>query len=168
MECIYFVVYYISFSIIILIDGLLKECGDVMKLILNEDKEFFFIFLWILPLMPISLVFILTLYWLFLLIFILWFILFGLLFYFNHANLLVLNEKIIIKTFYRKYEIYFKEILMVKEIKSIYNSLKPIKYQILLKEENTKIPQRFLCIQNSKFKNIYKKFNTFVVKIETF
>ena len=82
--------------------------------------------------------------------------------------MLFLNEKIIIKTFYRKYEIYFKEILMVKEIKSIYNSLKPIKYQILLKEENTKIPQRFLCIQNSKFKKIYKKFNTCVVMIETF
>ena len=76
----------------------------------------------------------------------------------------IYEDKFIIKSIRKEYIINFDEILIINEIKKINNSLIPIKYKIMLKNNTQYIPQKFLIIQNAKFNKIYKELKLSSIK----
>lgn len=76
----------------------------------------------------------------------------------------IYEDKFIIKSIRKEYIINFDEILIINEIKKINNSLIPIKYKIMLKNNTQNIPQKFLIIQNAKFNKIYKELKLSSIK----
>ena len=56
--------------------------------------------------------------------------------YINLNDINIYEDKFIIKSIRKEYIINFDEILIINEIKKINNSLIPIKYKIMLKNNN--------------------------------
>lgn len=133
------------------------------KIELNTERELFFQLLWILPLIPMLVLVIMGIFW-FIILLLTWFNIFGYMYCFYYASLYIFDDKFVIKTIKKKYEISFSDILMINEIKKINNSLAPIQYKLVLKENKQNIPERFLLIINKKFQKIYKNFNFNIVK----
>lgn len=133
------------------------------KIELNSERELIIQLMWLLPLIPMVLLIIMEI---FVVIFILivWFITFGYIYYLYHSNLYIYEDKFIIKSIRKEYIINFDEILIINEIKKINNSLIPIKYKIMLKNNKQNIPQKFLIIQNAKFNKIYKELKLSSIK----
>ncbi len=133
------------------------------KIELNSERELIIQLMWLLPLIPMVLLIIMEI---FVVIFILivWFITFGYIYYLYHSNLYIYEDKFIIKSIRKEYIINFDEILIINEIKKINNSLIPIKYKIMLKNNTQNIPQKFLIIQNAKFNKIYKELKLSSIK----
>lgn len=126
------------------------------KIELNSERELIIQLMWLLPLIPMVVLIIMEI---FVVIFIMiaWFITFGYIYYLYHSNLYIYEDKFIIKSIRKEYIINFDEVLIINEIKKINNSLNPIKYKIILKNNTQNIPQKFLIIQNAKFNKIYKE-----------
>ena len=81
-----------------------------------------------------------------------------------NIQIYIYEDKFIIKSIRKEYIINFDEILIINEIKKINNSLIPIKYKIMLKNNTQNIPQKFLIIQNAKFNKIYKELKLSSIK----
>lgn len=98
-----------------------------MKKNLDEEKEFFLISIWLLPLVPqISLMIILSIkyyyfYWQLLLTSILWLFAIGYVYYFNHTIIIFNKDKIKIQNRRKITEIYFSEILYIEETYKLNN-----------------------------------------------
>ena len=130
----------------------------MQKFDLNENREILVISLWIYPLIPM-IMFIIFGFYLVIIAFIVWFILFGIIYYYFHAELLVCGDKLVIKRIKNEYIIKYEEILIINEIKTINNKWTTTKYKIIIKESKNIIPKRFLTIENNKFSLIYKSLN---------
>ena len=113
----------------------------MVKEVLNEEKEFFFAFLWLLPLIPICMIFILALInnnfsWILIIIFSIWFNLFGYIYYCNHYVIILEEENFIIKHKNNKKIIRYNEVFLVEELR--YSTvLRRNKYKIYFKEESS-------------------------------
>ncbi|MBQ2718429.1 MAG: hypothetical protein IJF75_07525 [Clostridia bacterium] len=134
-----------------------------MKTVLNEEKEMFFMCLWILPLIPIIAIFILALVnnsfsWLLILVFILWFIVFGYIYYCNHCVIIFEEKNFIIKQKNNKQVIQYSNVILIEEIR--YSSaLRTNKYKIHLKENCLSEKKVFVTsnkIIQRKIKDIFK------------
>lgn len=133
------------------------------KIELNSERELIIQLMWLLPLIPMVLLIIMGIF-VVIFIMIVWFITFGYIYYLYHSNLYIYEDKFIIKSIRKEYIINFDEILIINEIKKINNSLIPIKYKIILKNNKQNIPQKFLIIQNAKFNKIYKELKLSSIK----
>ena len=133
------------------------------KIELNSERELVIQLMWLLPLIPMSVLIIMEIF-VVIFIMIVWFITFGYIYYLYHSNLYIYEDKFIIKSIRKEYIINFDEILIINEIKKINNSLIPIKYKIILKNNIQNIPQKFLIIQNEKFNKIYKELKLSSIK----
>ena len=133
------------------------------KIELNSERELIIQLMWLLPLIPMVLLIIMEIF-VVIFIMIVWFITFGYIYYLYHSNLYIYEDKFIIKSIRKEYIINFDEILIINEIKKINNSLIPIKYKIILKNNIQNIPQKFLIIQNAKFNKIYKELKLSSIK----
>lgn len=133
------------------------------KIELNSERELVIQSMWLLPLIPMSVLIIMGIF-VVIFIMIVWFITFGYIYYLYHSNLYIYEDKFIIKTIRKEYIINFDEILIINEIKKVNNSLISIKYKIMLKNNTQNIPQKFLIIQNAKFNKIYKEFKLSSIK----
>jgi len=133
------------------------------KIELNSERELIIQLMWLLPLIPMVILIIMGIF-VVIFIMIVWFITFGYIYYLYHSNLYIYEDKFIIKSIRKEYIINFDEILIINEIKKINNSLIPIKYKIILKNNIQNIPQKFLIIQNEKFNKIYKELKLSSIK----
>ena len=128
------------------------------KIELNANRELFITSIWIFPLIPMTMFIILGFYFMSI-IFVLWLILFGFIFYLYHAELIIYDDKLVIKRIKKKYIIKFEDILLVNETKTYNNKWGPTRYKIIIKESKNNIPERFLTIENHKFTKVYKSLN---------
>lgn len=128
------------------------------KIELNANRELLITSIWIFPLIPMTMFIILGFYFISI-IFVLWLILFGFIFYLYHAELIIYDDKLVIKRIKKKYIIKFEDILLVNETKNYNNKWGRTRYKIILKESKNNIPERFLTIENHKFSKIYKSLN---------
>lgn len=108
-----------------------------MKTVFNEEKELFFVFLWLLPLIPICAIFTLSLVnnhfsWFLLVVFFIWFIVFGYIYYCNHYVIVFQDDSFIIKHKKDRKIISYNDVTLVEKIKHL-NNLKPNKYRIHFK-----------------------------------
>ena len=111
------------------------------KIELNSERELIIQLMWLLPLIPMVLLIIMEIF-VVIFIMIVWFITFGYIYYLYHSNLYIYEDKFIIKSIRKEYFINFDEILIINEIKKINNSLIPIKYKIILKNNIQNIQKR--------------------------
>ena len=133
----------------------------MIKMELNSEREFLFQFVWLVPLIPMTVLICFKIY-IVIIIAVIWFVLFGFVFSLFHCDLFISDNRFILKTMYKEYVINFNDILFINETKKLNNSFVPAQYKIVLRENSQIIPKRFLMIQNKKFTKIYSelKFNT--------
>lgn len=133
----------------------------MIKMELNSEREFLFQFVWLVPLIPMTVLIGFKIY-IVIIIAVIWFVLFGFVFSLFHCDLFISDNRFILKTMYKEYVINFNDILFINETKKLNNSFVPAQYKIVLRENSQIIPKRFLMIQNKKFTKIYSelKFNT--------
>ena len=135
----------------------------MIKTQLDPEKEMFFAFVWLLPLVPLSAIFALCLFyghfsWILLLITLSWFILWGCVYRNIRTEICFEGEKITILLRKRTYNVSVDDILYIDEYSFLNNPLKMHEYKIYM-QPNVNIPPAYLFVRNKKIqKNLCSLF----------
>ncbi|MDE7095691.1 MAG: hypothetical protein K2O23_04300 [Anaeroplasmataceae bacterium] len=132
-----------------------------MRKNLDEEKDFFWICIWLLPLVPqICLMIILSIkyyyfYWQLLVTSILWFFIIGYVYYFFHTIIIFDKDKIKIQNRRKIREIYFSQILYIEETYKFNNPHQLHRFELFFQKGSMK---KSLFIRNKK---VQKDINLF-------
>ena len=134
-----------------------------LKTNLDTEKEMFFAFLWLLPLIPLATIFVFFLChnhysWALLLIILSWFAVWRHIYQYVHTEIRFEGNKIALRVKRRMYEVSVADILYIEEKIFHGNTFKLHEYKIYM-QPNTNTPFSYLLVRNRRIqKNLNQLF----------
>ena len=133
----------------------------VLKTTLDTEKEEFFAFLWLMPLIPMLAIFVLCLcygnfVWVLLPIAFLWFVVWGSIYRCNHTEIYFDGGRITLKLKRKMYTLSVTDIMYIEENIFHGNPLRTHTYKLFI-DSSVEIPSAYLFIRNRKIQKYFSK-----------
>lgn len=140
-----------------------------LKTNLDSEKEEFFAFLWLMPLIPMAAIFVLFLcyshfLWVLLLVAFFWFAVWGCIYRNIHTEICFEGKKITLGLRRKKYTLFVADIMYIEENSFLTNPLRTYTYKIYI-QPKAEIPHTYLFVRNKIIqKNLGQLFPNIPVK----